>query len=159
QEIVGVKMDIDIGGQKISYNSADAATQAKNPMTDFFQALTKQKLTFVISKDLKVEDIKGREQFIKALGETNPQMQQLLSNILNKDALTKRAEPTWWAPPPSGKATKGETWTKTSNLDLGPIGTYKTNFTFTFEGQEGDLDKISIKADLKYSPPTEKAAA
>src|SRR5262245_54440275 len=35
QKIIGVKMDIDIGGNKISYDSTDDKAP-KNPMSDFF---------------------------------------------------------------------------------------------------------------------------
>src|SRR5437660_896989 len=44
QKIVGVKMDLDIGGNKISYDSTEDTT-AKNPMTQFFKALEKAKFT------------------------------------------------------------------------------------------------------------------
>src|SRR5262249_49522912 len=75
QKIVGIKMNIDIGGNKIQYDST--AKNPKNPMTDFFDQLLKQELTFYITPELKVKDVKGREEFVKSLGETNPQMQGL----------------------------------------------------------------------------------
>jgi hypothetical protein len=156
QKIAGIKMNIDIGGNKIAYDST--AKNAKNPMTDFFDQLLKQELIFHITPDLKVKDIEGRDAFIKSLGETNPQMTSLLKQILSQDALTKMAEPTWWALP-DGAVAKGKTWTKDSKLNLGPIGKYDTTFTFTYDGQEKNLDKIGIKADLTYTAPTEKEAS
>src|SRR4051812_18992612 len=38
EKIVGVKMNIDIGGNKIAYDSTDEK-QSANPMSDFFNAL------------------------------------------------------------------------------------------------------------------------
>lgn len=156
QQIEGVKMKIDIGGNVISYDS-NAKGNPKNPMTDFFEQLTKHKLTFTINKNtLKVDKIEGREEFIKGLSDINPQMKGLLNAILSDKALVKMAEPTWYAYPEGGTVDKGQTWKKESNLDLGPIGNYKTDFTFTYKGQEGSKDKIEIKTALSYTAPTEK---
>ena len=66
------------------------------------------------------------------------------------------AEPTWWALPPAGTE-KGKTWDRTNNLDLGPIGSYKTNFKFTYDGPNASkLDEIKIETNMAYSPPTDK---
>jgi hypothetical protein len=156
QQIVGVKMEIDIGGNKISYDSK--ANNPKNPMTEFFNKLTEAKLKFTIGKkDLKVTKVEGREEFIKGLSEINPQMQGLLKAILSDTALKSMAEPAWWAFPTDGTFTKDKTWEKDSNLDLGPIGSYATNFKFTAKGAEGGKEKVEIKTSLKYKEPTEKA--
>jgi hypothetical protein len=153
QRIVGVKMSIEIGGNKISYDST-VQNQPKNPMTDFFMQLMKpeNELIFTISPDLKVSKIEGRDKFIKALSDINPQMKGLLDAILSTDALTKMSEPTWWAFPSGGSATKGKTWSEKSKLDLGPIGTYDTIFDFTYAG----AGKVDYKTKLKYTAPTKK---
>jgi hypothetical protein len=154
QRIVGVKMSIDIGGNKIDYDST--VPQPNNPMTEFFKALQKLDLTFTINQsDMKIEKIEGNKEFIAELGKTNPQMEPLLKSILSEDALKKMAEPTLFAFPPEGKLSK-KTWERTSNLDLGPIGTYKTDYKFTAAGKGGknkDLDKIGVKASMVYAPP------
>ena len=93
QEIIGVKMNIDIGGNIIAFDST-ADKQPQNPMTDFFKALMKQKLTFVISPKLEVQKIEGRDEFIKALSETNPAIKTLLETIMSKEALASMAKPT-----------------------------------------------------------------
>jgi hypothetical protein len=157
QQVVGVKMNIDIGGNKIAFDSTvPADKQPKNPMTDFFNALMKQKLTFHISPSMEVKSIDGREEFIKNLSETNPAIKTLLDTIMSKDALMKMAEPTWWAVPTEA-VSPGKTWTKNSDLDLGPIGKYDTKFTFTYEGLKDKLDTIKIDAKLDYTQPKDKA--
>ncbi len=149
QQIKGVKMAIDIGGNKIDYDSTKK--NPKNPMTDFFDKLMddKQILTFHISPDLKVTKIEGRDEFVKNLSDINPQMKSLLNAILSDKALTKMAEPVWWAYPPDGVVPADKKWKRTATLELGPIGTYKTDFDFTYKGD----DKIGIKTKLEYSPP------
>ena len=49
QKILGVKMDIDIAGNKISYDST-AAQQPKNPMSEFFKQLVNSEFTITIGK-------------------------------------------------------------------------------------------------------------
>jgi hypothetical protein len=109
----------------------------------------KQILTFHISPDLKVKKIDGRDEFIKNLSDINPQMKNLLNAILSDKALTKMAEPTWWAYPPGGVIPADKKWENTATLELGPIGTYTTKFDFTYKGD----DKIAIKTSLTYEAP------
>ncbi len=155
EKIVGVKMNIDIGGNKIAYDSTDDK-QASNPMSDFFNALKSLELKLVIDPtDMKVKEVKGRKEFVDELGKTNPQMKPLLNNILSEDAIKQMAQPTWGAIPKDA-VKKGKTWSDTSKLNLGAIGTYETKFDYTYEGQEKNLDKIAVKTTLKYLAPTEK---
>jgi hypothetical protein len=155
QKIVGVKLDIDIGGNKISYDST--AKNPKNPMTDFFEQMTKQTLIFTIAPDLSVKKVEGRDKFIQGLSDINPQMKSLLNAILSEKALTKMAEPTWFAYPAGGVFPKDGKWKKNSDLDLGPIGKYETTFDFTSKGIDKDKAKIEIATTLKYTAPSEKA--
>lgn len=154
QKIVGAKMSINIGGNKIEFDST-AEAQPQNPLTDFFNALLKLDLTFTINDKMEVVKVEGNEDLIKSLSKTNPQMEPLLKSILDKDALKRMAEPPLYAFPSSDK----KTWTKTSDLGLGPIGTYKTEYTFELAGKDEkkkELEKINIKASMTYSPPQEK---
>jgi hypothetical protein len=71
------------------------------------------------------------------------------------------AAPTFNALPNKTVAPK-DTWPAVSTLDMGPIGKYVNTFTYTYDGKddkEKKLDKISVKTDLKYTPPDEKTAA
>ena len=151
QEIKGVDMSIDIGGNKITYDSTNTKNP-KNPMTDFFDKLQAQKLTFTITPELTVKSIDGRKEFIKALSDINPQMKSLLDNILSEDALIRMSEPTWGAFPKGGSVSVGQTWKQDTKLDLGPVGTYATTFDYTYKGK----NEIDIKAKLDYSAPTKK---
>jgi hypothetical protein len=156
QEIIGLKMNINIGGNTISYDSTEEK-QPQNPMSDFFKALLGMKLKLTISPQMKVVNVEGQEEFIKKLGGTNPQMEPLLKSILSKDALQQMAEPTWAALPTQDVAV-GKSWSNSSTLNLGPIGSYATTFTYTYDGpdEKTKFDKISIKSELKYTKPDTK---
>ncbi len=154
QKIIGVKMDITIGSNKIAYDSVDE--KAASPMADFFNALTKTDMTFVLDtagkQGITVKEVTGREDFIKKLTDAAPQMKNLLSNILSDDAMKQMAQPCWGAFP-GEKKKKGETWeSPVTKLNLGAIGSYDTKFTYTYEGG----DKISIKPTMTYKAPTDK---
>ncbi len=158
QKIIGVVMDIDIGGNKISYDSRKPQ-QPKNPMTEFFGQLIDKSLTFTISPKLKVTGIEGRKALVDALGATNPQMVPLLNSILSEAALKQMAEPTWAAVPPNDAVAGKTEWASESQLDLGPIGSYTSNFKFKYDSEDAKtkLDKITITTDVKYVAPTGKS--
>src|SRR5262249_30182126 len=50
QKILGVKMDIEIGGNKISYDSTSTDPQPANPLTDFFKALKDKEFELTIDR-------------------------------------------------------------------------------------------------------------
>src|SRR5579884_149256 len=158
QKILGVKMDIDIGGSPIKYDSTSptSAGNASNPLGDFFKALVGSSFTVIVDpKTYKVTEIKGREEFVNKLANANKQMKPLLEKILSEDALREMAEPTFTVVPPES-VEKGKTWNKKTTLDMGPIGKYENEYTYTYQGQEKNLDKIDVATKLSYLPP-EKA--
>lgn len=144
QKILAVKMDIDIAGNKVSYDST-ATNQPRNPMTEFFQALVGSELTLTIDKDLNVKKIEGADKLVEKLSQGNKQLEPLLKSILSDDALKQMAVPSWGAFPVAGK----KTWDRTSDLKLPGIGTYKTTYNYTQESDE----KVKIDAKLTYSAP------
>lgn len=150
QEIVAVKMNIKIGGNEISFDSQDK-NQPANPLTDFFKALVGSKFTLTISpKDLQVKNVSGLETFIDKLATANEQLKPLLKSILSKEALIQMSDPTFAAFPKDGKLDpKG--WTHKVNLNMGPIGTYDTTYTYT--PSKDKKDQIDVKATMTYAPP------
>src|SRR5205085_5974936 len=79
-------------------------------------------------------------------------------------ALKQMADPVFAAIPEGGnvpaknKEGKHE-WTKTSTLEMGPIGNYKTTYTYTYDpakDKKGDLATINVGTSLEYTPPPAK---
>jgi hypothetical protein len=158
QEIIGVKMDIQIGGNPITYDSTQTKN-ATNPLSDFFKALVGSTFTLTIAPDGNVTEVKGRDDFIKRLGQVNQSMEPLLKQILTEDSLKDMVNPAFAVAP--NKAVKtGETWDKKSNLNMGPIGSYETTYKYTYEGKDKKdpkLDDIKVDTTLKYVPPAANA--
>ena len=165
QKIVGVKMDIDLGGSKITYDSTKT-DNPKNALSDFFTALkdTEFKLTINVPKDkpITVTKVEGRQAFLDKLTTANQPMKPLLDQILSDDALKQMATPTF-AALPNKEVAKGDHWDATSTLDMGPIGKYVNTFTYTFDGPntggkddaEKKWDAISVTTKLTYTPPAD----
>lgn len=154
QKIEGIKMKIDIGGNPINYDSTKD-TNSNSPLADFFKAIVGSEFTVTLSPEYKVVDIKGKDDFLKKLIQTHQSMEGILKQVLSDDSLKQMADPSF-AAIPNKTVKKGESWERTSTLDLGPIGKYENTYKYTYEGQD-DKDKnlANIKVDmtLKYLPP------
>jgi len=157
QKIEGVKMEIQIGGNTISYDSANPGT-ANNPLSEFFKALVGSEFTLTLGPDMKVSKVEGREEFLKKLVAANQQMKPLLDQILSEDALKQMADPSF-ALVPDKEVKKDETWERKSKLSLGPIGSYDTTYTYKYLGTDKDQAKIGVTAALKYSAPGQDGPA
>jgi hypothetical protein len=59
---------------------------------------------------------------------------------------------------PNKAVKKGESWTKESKLNMGPIGSYDTQYTYTLDAVDGKVAKIKVQTNLKYQPPSAAAA-
>lgn len=157
QKVEGLKMAIDISGNPITFDSTkpEAGGSAGNPgLMDFFKNLVGSEFTVTYGKDMKVEKVDGKDEFVKKLGAGNAQMDSLLKKILTDDALKQMADPTFGMIPEQPKAV-GESWERKATLNLGPIGTYEVTYKFTYKGREKDLDKVEVATTLSYKAPTE----
>ena len=155
QKIESVMMDIDIGGNRIQYDSSKDAGSS-NPLADFFKALVGSEFTITIGADMKVSKIEGRADFLTKLTTANPQMKQLLEAILSDDALKQMADATF-AAIPNKEVKKGDTWPKDSKLNMGPVGSYNTTYKYTYEGTDAKdkVEKIKVETTLAYTPPVD----
>jgi hypothetical protein len=160
QKIEGVKMDIEIAGQRIPYDSTSTkdATATNNSLAEFFKALVGTEFKLTISPDMKVTKIEGRDEFVSKLVKANPQMEPLLKQILGDDALKQMAEAAFGIVPPN-EVKKGTTWKDKKTLNMGPIGSYESQYTYTYEGKQNKLDKIKVDSTMTYTPPGPNVAA
>jgi len=152
QKIIGVKMDIKIGGNVIAYDSRDTNAPA-NPLTDFFKALVGSEFTLKIDKNkLQVTQVDGLKEFVGKLSQQNEQLKPLLEKILSQDAIKQMSDPTFAAFPKDGKMVASGWSSGPVKLSMGPIGSYET--TYTYKPTDGKKDQIDVTATMKYFPPT-----
>jgi hypothetical protein len=153
-QIIGIRMSIDIGGNKIDYDSTKP--QPIGPMMDFFKALQKFNFKVFLAPDMTITGVEGTNEFIREIAKKNPQMEPLLQSILSLNLIRRMFEPVF-APIPQRRVSKGESWRRVSDLDLGPIGSYKTTSRYTYEGKEATLERIKVESRVSYSPPRNNA--
>lgn len=160
QEIIGVTMDISIGGNHIGFDSR--APNKPNPLTDFFKALVGAKLVLAIDlADMKIQKIDGLEGLPEKLGNRrNEAFRWLVDGIVGRDALKQMAEPIFgFLPPVGGTVPSDKKWTRTTTINKGPIGSYETTSTLKYEGTNQEkLCEIRHSAKLTYQPTKENGA-
>src|SRR4029077_20282464 len=64
QKIEGLKTDIEIGGDKIPYDSTKDDAPP-NSLSGFFKALVGSEFTITIDKNMRITKIEGRDKFLK----------------------------------------------------------------------------------------------
>lgn len=154
QKILGVKMDIDIGGAPIKYDST-AAAQGNNPLHDFFKQLVDTEFRLTLdAKTLEVLHIDGREKFVNTMAAAKPQLMPLLDKILSEESLKDMADASFSRL--MGPARPGDSWIKHQQIDLGPLGVSRHNLQYTYEGRQKRLDKIRIQITSNYLPPADR---
>lgn len=159
QEIIGVKMTINIGSNKIHVDTTDE-NQPKNPMTEFFKQLEGSKFTLTIDPDkMQVTSVDGTKEMVEKLTRVNKSMEPLLKLILTDEAVKQMATPVLGFLPPRGEIPKDGNWTRETTLDLGPIGSYvgENKYSIKDGGKEKDKIKIHVEPELTYKAPSESA--
>lgn len=163
QTIEGVKMSIDIAGNKVEYDStnANSAGAAGNPgLADFFSKLVGTEFIITFGKGMVVEKVDGKDDFLKKLGGVNQQMESLLKKMLTDEAMKQMTDPSFGLTADKEQAVGGK-WEKKATMNLGPIGSYDTVTTYTYTGKnaagvtaaEKELDKIEVATVMTYKAP------
>ncbi len=158
-KIEGVKLRVDVASNPVNYDSTAENANAQNPgLNEFFKNLIGSTFTITFGKGMAVEKVEGQEALLKNLGAANQQMEALLKKILTAESLKEMSDPlAGLTPTDKPEKVKGDKWTKVTPLKLGPIGDYERTYTFEYKGKDtekADLDRIEVKANLTYKPPS-----
>ncbi|HYV36808.1 MAG TPA: DUF6263 family protein [Gemmataceae bacterium] len=154
-EIIGVKMNIEIGGNPISYDYFSKDPQPANPLSDFFKALVGSKFTLTVMKDdkggINVTKVEGIEAFVSKLTAANEQLKPLLKTILSEESFKQMTNPTFSPFPKSDEDWKKGTWEVNKiKLDMGAIGVYETSYKYTVTV---DKNKLEVSGSMDYKAP------
>jgi RNA polymerase sigma factor (sigma-70 family) len=151
QKVLGVILNIDVGGNKIRYDSTRKGS-AETPLAEFYKNLVGSEFTVTLNKGFRVGKIEGRDHLIKKLTAANPQLVTLLPQLLSEGALRELAE-TPFAGLREGPVRPGHSWARKSKLDLSTFGECWNTSTYTYAGKQGKLDRIQVEIALKCQPP------
>jgi RNA polymerase sigma factor (sigma-70 family) len=162
QRIEGVKMDIDIGGNKIEYDST-RETAAANPLSEFFKQLVGSESRVTLNEEykvLKVDKVRRRDDLLKKPSVADPALEKALGTVreqvFSEDA-ARLVDEMLFEGLPLGPVEAGDSWTQKRWWELGPLGQCRATYRYTYLGREGGLDRIAIRVEsaLKGRPPAE----
>jgi hypothetical protein len=156
QKIEKVKLNIDIGGNRITFDSTEPA--GAGPLADFFRTLVGLEYQIRIGPDLKIRETRGRAESLAKVLKSHAPMKAVGEQILYNAAADAVVEALFLGTP-SPALRPGDSWEQTGKLDLGPVGTLVTQYRFTHEGLEGFRDKVKIGGKVTVDPPSKAAAA
>lgn len=161
QTILSVAMKITIQNNEIKYDST-AKDAENNPLANFFKPIIGTKFTITIDpKKMEVTKVAGRDEFVRKLGDSNPLIGDMLKKILTDDQLKKMSEPAF-SMIPGKKVKANETWNRKGDMNMGPIGSYAAEYTYTYAGpnkQNPKLQDINVSTKLTWKPPTAQDTA
>jgi Family of unknown function (DUF6263) len=150
QKIDGLKMESDIAGNKITFDSTKKGAGGPNPLSDYFKALIGSEFLLTIDKEMKVSKLEGRDEFLKKLLKENSSTERLLKTILSDDAL-KQMSDTTFALIPNKAVRIGDSWEWKTTVEMGSIGSFRTTYKCTYEGpEENNLEMIKVDPSLEY---------
>jgi hypothetical protein len=156
--IVHMRFSIDIGGNKIEYDSRQDAP--RSPTTDFFEAIVNAEFTAVVQPNGGVGDLRGREELLKKLAAARavPSAHpNSMKSVLTEESLKKMFAPLGIYLPGS-PVRRGDSWSQKENLDFGPIGRYQRANKYTFQARAGSVCEIRVGSTLTYTPPSKEDA-
>jgi hypothetical protein len=147
--IEGVKVEIDIGGSKIAYDSTGQQA-GDSPLAGFFKALVGTEFTLVLDANTKVVRIEGVEALAHKLAAANPQAGQALALALSEETFKEMATQTFLSLP-GREVNRGDTWMRQGTLDMGPLGRITLPYEYTCAGTEGKFVKFRVdNSGFKY---------
>jgi RNA polymerase sigma factor (sigma-70 family) len=156
QRITGIRMNIDIGGSKVEFDSTKEARH-HNPLAAFLRGLVGSELQVTLTRGGKVQKVEGRDAIIKKLSAANPNLGTVLEQVLSEAAIRHAAQECF-AALPEGAVRPGATWTRKTQEDMSPVGSYRATGRYTYEGRQGNVDQIKIETGLKDWRPAGNGA-
>jgi hypothetical protein len=157
QKIEGIKLDLDISGNKISLDTTKDI-DAANPLADFYKALVGAEFTVTLDSDSTPCRIRGADPLLKKLAGARPETAGVLGQVLSEDALRRVAEISFPALPDEA-VQPGDSWTRKSQLDLFNLGKLDVTYRYTYEGKQDGLDRIRVESSPRYRGATDGAGS
>jgi RNA polymerase sigma factor (sigma-70 family) len=151
QKIEGVKVDLDVGGNKLTFDSTRGG-DPRSALVDFYKGLVGAEFRVTLDRDGNVQKVEGRDEFLKKLAASAPALETLGTQLLSNDAVRQAAETSFPALL-QGSVRPGDSWTWKSKLDLGALGAYRATYQYTYLGREGKVDRIQVAYTLAEQRP------
>ncbi len=155
--VIGVKLFVDIGGNRVEFDSTlpGGGANANKAFVPLVAALMNQDHAFTIRPaNLEVLKIQRRGAPLPNV----PAIKELIEATIlgNGEDLRSTMLPWWGLPTAPGALDKG--WMRKDRCDLGPIGGYDIQSTFTYTGVNAEqLDRIKLDLRILNVAPRQVA--
>ena len=151
QKVEAVKLEINIAGNKIVYDSSRGTETPRNAVAGFFKELVGSEYRFTISPEMKVLKVAGRDEFLAKLAKAQPGNRAEPSPILIDELLEQSAQQLLDMVP-SKCVSNGDSWERKHYLNMVPIGAFETTSKYTYLGKQGKFNLIQVKTSLVHQP-------
>jgi uncharacterized protein DUF6263 len=148
-QFVGIRMSVDIAGNKIEYDSTIPSPQsALIPTLKAIQAI---KFNVILTPQMIISRTEGLKEFIRDHSKENPQWEPTLRSILSDNAIKKMFEHVF-PPIPPESVRKGTTWSRRTSF-VDNLGIFKSTTKYTYEGNKANLEQIKVQPQGSYTLP------
>lgn len=110
-----------------------------------------------LSPQYEVKELEGYDELIKRLAGDDPSVRRVVQALLSEDQLKQTIQNTLGMVPQKD-VEAGATWKRQLLMQLGPLGSIKTELDFKVSGatkfEDKDLIKIDYQPSIQYIPPT-----
>jgi hypothetical protein len=110
-------------------------------------------LNFTVTLDdkMEVKKLEGYDKFLDAIAGEDETQRKLMSTLIPESTFRQMVSQTFVIAP--GKPVKpGDTWTRSDELAMGPLGTFVLKQTFKLDAVTDGVAKITGKADVAFKP-------
>jgi RNA polymerase sigma factor (sigma-70 family) len=144
QRVEGVKINVDIGGTTVQFDSTTGKSNEPSPLGDFYKALVGAEFQLTVPPGPRGLKIEGLNQFFRNLSSQHVHLRtQSIADYNQMLAL-------WFMAVPDQPVQVGDTWTRTSKFSVTALQGFDATYQYTYAGREGELDKIRVVCQLKY---------
>jgi hypothetical protein len=107
--------------------------------------------TLTLGPKGRITKVEGLDAYINKAAGDNPLVGQMLKVMLTEEALTQ-AYSEIFSFAPDKPVTKGDAWKRDSALSLGPMGKFKIEQEYTYEGPAEGGERVTSKGAFKFEP-------
>ncbi len=155
-QVVGMKMKINIGGNKVEFDSTK--NEPASPMVSSFDAIVKTQFKATFGPNGELKRFIGRDEMLKKLAIASPGQDGPLKSLLTESALKKMFTPIGdFLPDRPGRV--GTHWNRQGEVDLGPVGKYVYDHQYTYHDTIREVHEIRAKTTMKFQPPPKNNGA
>jgi RNA polymerase sigma factor (sigma-70 family) len=144
QRVEGVKIDLDMAGTRLNYDSTTGKPSADSPLGNFYQALVGSEFQLTVPSGAQGLQIDGVPKFLREL--SNRQTPLHAKSVADYNQLLG----VWFLALPPQPVRVGDTWSRKAEFSVLSLHGFNVVYQYTYAGKEGPLDKITVQCTMGY---------